>query len=154
MSVSPDYFDKFHDVISKYMKRTGEGDTKASQIVTAVNKLLYGWFNNGDVFDNEEPYEWSEHCCNDISSYANWLDEFTDLSNILDGVFECSTEDDYEELLKALADTALTDEYLIPYATQSKEGTIYKCKGSYKYVIHYDDEEEEEYEDEEYEDEE
>ena len=42
MSVSPDYFDKFHDVISKYMKRTGEGDTKASQIVTAVNKCCTG----------------------------------------------------------------------------------------------------------------
>ena len=71
--------------------------------------------------------------------------------NILDGVFKCSTEDDYEELLKALADTAFTDEYLIPYSTQSKESTIYECKGYFEYVIHYDDEdeEEEEYEDEE-----
>lgn len=147
MSVSPDYFDKFHDVISKYMKRTGEGNTKASQIVTAVNKLLYGWFNNGDVFDNQEPYEWSEHCCNDISSYANWLDKYADLFDILADVYECTTEDDYEELLKTLADTTLNEEYLAPYATQPKEGDIYKCKGSFEYVIHYDDEEEDEEED-------
>ena len=147
MSVSPDYFNKFHDVINKYMKRTGEGNTKASQIVTAVNNLLYGWFNNGDVFDNQEPYEWSEHCCNDISSYANWLDKYTDLFNILADVYECTTEDDYEELLKTLADTALNEEYLIPYASQSKEGDIYKCNGSFKYVIHHDDEEEDEEED-------
>ena len=145
MSVSPDYFEKFEDIIKKHMKRTGDGNTKASQIVTAVNKLLYGWYNNGDVFDNQEPYEWSEHCCNDISSYANWLDLHTDLSPILASIDECTTEDDYEELLKTLADTTLNEEYLTPYVTQAKEGDIYECKGSFKYVIHrYDEEGEEE----------
>ena len=145
MSVSPDYFEKFDDIIKKHMKRTGDGNTKASQIVTAVNKLLYVWYNNGDVFDNQTPYEWSEYCINDVSSYANWLGQHTDLFNILENVYECTTQDDYEELLKTLADTALNEEYLTPYVTQAKEGDIYECKGSFKYVIHrYDEEDEEE----------
>ena len=126
MSVSPDYFDKFHDVISKYMKTMGDGDTKASQIVTAVNCLVYGWFNNGDVFDTQYKEEWSEHCCNDISSYANWLYQFTDLSDILNKVYSCGSKDDYKDLLKELADTALNEKYLAPYVTQSKEGSIYE----------------------------
>ena len=41
------------------------------------------------------------------------------------------------------------EKYLAPYVTQSKEGSIYECKGDFEYVIHYDDEDEEEYEDEE-----
>jgi hypothetical protein len=148
MSVSPDYFEKYHDIISKYMKRVGDGDKKASQVVTAVNRLLYGWYNNGDVFDNQTPYEWSEEWSNDISSYANWLDLHTDLSPILASIDECTTEDDYEELLKTLADTTLNEEYLTPYTTQSKEGDIYKCKGGFKQVIHRHDEEDEEDEEE------
>ncbi len=147
MSVSTDYFSKFNDVIDKYLPKHGEGNTKASQIVVAVNKLLYRWYNSGDVFDTSSKNEWSSHCCNDISDFANWLYEYTDLSNILDNVYWCDTEDDYEELLKKLADTALNEEYLIPYATQSKEGNIYECKGDFEYVIHWEDEEEEEEED-------
>ena len=149
MSVTSEYFIKFDAVSDKYMPERGEGDTKASQIVTAVNNLLYGWFNNGDVFDTKDRNEWAEeHCSNDISSYANWLAEFADLYKILSGIYKCDTEDDYRELLKTLADTTLNEEYLAPYATQSKEGTIYKCDGEFEYIIHYDDEEEE-YEDEE-----
>ena len=78
------------------MPSYGEGDSKASQIVTAVNKLLYGWYNNGDVLDNQCRQEWSEHGVNDLSNYANWLYEYTDLSNILDNVYSCDTEDEEE----------------------------------------------------------
>jgi hypothetical protein len=145
MSVSPDYFSKFDNVLKKYLESRGEGNTKASQIVTAVNKILYKWYNDGDVFDNEYAYEWAEHCCNDLSSYANWLYRNTDLCDILDDIYACNSEDDYEELLKRLADTALVDEYLAPLSKEATVGTIYDCKGGFKYVIHYDDEEDEEY---------
>ena len=65
-----DYFDKFQKIIDKYMSSNGEGETKASQVVTAINKLIYKWYNDGDVFDNTHHLKgwW-----NDLSSYANWL---------------------------------------------------------------------------------
>ena len=144
MSISPDYFDKFSDIINKYMEPEGEGSTKASQIVTAVNILLYKWLNDGDVFDNQEFYEWSKDCCNDLSHEANWLDKYTDLSYILSDIDECATEDDYSELLKKLADAALNEEYLIPYAKQNAVDSIYTCKGYYQLVSHYEEEDEEE----------
>ena len=69
-SVDWDYFDKFEPIINKYMPDRGEGETMASQIVTAVNKLVYKWYNDGDVYDNTYILEgWA----NDLSDYANWL---------------------------------------------------------------------------------
>ena len=38
-------FDKFEPIIDKYMPDIGEGDSLASQMVTAVNKLIYKWYN-------------------------------------------------------------------------------------------------------------
>lgn len=42
----------YDEVIELYLPDRGEGKTKATQIVTAVNKLIYKWFNDGDVYDN------------------------------------------------------------------------------------------------------
>ena len=64
------YFNKFKQINDSYLPDTGEGDTMATQICTAVNKLIYGWYNDGDVYDNTYMIDgW----CNDLSSYANWL---------------------------------------------------------------------------------
>lgn len=35
----------------KYLPENGEGNSLASQAVTAVSKLVYKWFNDGDVYD-------------------------------------------------------------------------------------------------------
>ena len=48
-SVDWGYFNKFEDTIDKYMPSSGEGETMASQIATAINKLVYKWYNDGDV---------------------------------------------------------------------------------------------------------
>ena len=144
MSVSYSYFLKFDNIFDKYMEMFGEGDTKASQIVTAVNTLIYQWYNDGCVFDTQQQYSWTMDCANDVSNHANWLDQFTNLSDILSDFYDCTTKNCYEELLKKLADTALNEEYLAPYAKQCKEGSIYDCKGEFKYVIHHDDEYEDE----------
>ena len=45
-------FDHFDEVFGKYLPNVGEGNTMASQISTAVCKLVYKWFNDGDVYDN------------------------------------------------------------------------------------------------------
>lgn len=69
-SVDWSYFNKFDRANDEYLPSTGEGDTMATQVCTAVTKLVYKWYNDGDVFDNSYGLEgWA----NDLSSYANWL---------------------------------------------------------------------------------
>ncbi len=136
-----DYFDKFEKLTDKYMPMRGEGETKASQIVTAVNKLIYKWYNDGDVFDNTH---WLKGWVNDLSSYANWLYYHTDTRNILDKISICFSYEDYEELLKELADKLLDENYLAEQNKIEKIETIYECVGKYEYVEPNEDEEEEE----------
>ena len=144
MSVQWDYYDKFETLIDKYMLARGEGETKASQIVTAVNKLVYKWYNDGDVFDNTHGLEgW----VNDLSSYANWLDKCTDLkaSGILAKIKDCHNDSDYEHLLKELADTMLNEEYLAEQNKLEKVGTIYECDGKFKFVEFAEEDEDDYY---------
>lgn len=148
MAVNWSYYDKFNGIIDQYMPFTGEGETKASQIVTAVNKLIYKWYNDGDVFDNSYTLEgWA----NDLSSYANWLYEYTDADGVLNNIKFCYSESDYEDLLKALADKLLNEKYLAVQDKEKKTGSIYECDGKFKWVdIHdddYDYDEDEDYED-------
>ena len=134
MAVSWNYYDKYNELINHYMPFMGEGDTQASQICTAVNKLIYKWYNDGDVFDNTHNLvSW----CNDLSSYANWLwlNCPEGVVSILDRIRECCTEDDYEELLKDLADYLLGDEdWLYFMSHRPKTGSIYECKGPFKFL--------------------
>lgn len=138
MSSGWDYFDKFDEIIHKYMPRIGEGDNMASQIVTAVNKLVYKWFNDGDVFDNTF---YLEGWANDLSCYANWLRKYTNAGFILDRIEACGDEE-YEELLKDLANELLDDEWLYAMSHHPKKGTIYDCDGPFKFKYPDDDEEE------------
>ena len=125
------YYDKFETLIDKYMPMKGEGETLASQIVTAVNKLVYKWYNDGDVFDNTYHLEgWA----NDLSDYANWLYENTkDAWKILNKIKDCENESEYEDLLQELADKLLNEEYLMEQDKKEKVGTIYNCDGKFKY---------------------
>lgn len=127
-----DYFDKFQKIIDKYMSSNGEGETKASQVVTAVNKLIYKWYNDGDVFDNTHHLKgwW-----NDLSSYANWLyKNVFESKHILATIEEAETDAHYEYILKELAEKFLNEEFLQPLSQQEKVGSIYDCKGKFKYV--------------------
>ena len=83
MAVDWGYYDKFDGLMDKYLPMHGEGETKATQIVTAVNKLVYKWYNDGDVFDNTLHLEgWA----NDLSDYANWLADHANVGEILDKI--------------------------------------------------------------------
>lgn len=131
MSVNWDYYDKFDYITDKYLPIRGEGETKATQIVTAVTKLVYKWYNDGDVFDNTY---YLEGWANDLSSYANWLDKYTKASIILSKISECYDDDDYEYLLKFLSDLLLNEKYLEKMNKESKEGSIYNCDGKFKFT--------------------
>lgn len=145
-----DYYNKFEEVNDKYLPRMGEGDTMTTQIVTAVNKLVYKWYNDGDVFDNTYGMEgW----CNDLSSYANWLVKIPEIAPILYGIMGCYSNSQYEDLLKRLADLTLDEGFLERFNIPKKD-TIYKCEGPFKFEEYEEDEEEDEYWDEYGEDEE
>lgn len=142
MAVSWDYYDKFVPLEEKYLPMRGEGETKATQIVTAVCKLVYKWYNDGDVFDNT--YHMAGWV-NDLSSYANWLYEHTkDAWKTFNKIVKCYSDDDYEELLKELADKLLDEAYLAEQNKLEKVGTIYDCDGKFKYEEKHEDEEDEE----------
>ena len=134
MAVSWSYFDKFEEVSNKYMESYGEGETVASQIVTAVNKLVYKWYNDGDVFDNTSAHGLSGWV-NDLSSYANWLVSHTHgKADCLFAIFDIEKQSEYEKLLKELADTLLDEEWLSKMEAP-KEGSIYDCKGPFKFEV-------------------
>lgn len=143
MAVEWDYFDKFDEVSDKYLPSRGEGETKATQIATAVNKLIYKWYNDGDVFDNTYHMDgWA----NDLSSYANWLDQNTaEAGDILYKIVSCWNDSDYENLLKKLADTFLNEEYLAKQNEFVKYGSVYECDGRFEFQ-EYSDEYDEDYE--------
>lgn len=138
-------FDRFEDLIGKYMPARGEGETMASQACTAVNKLVYKWFNDGDVYDNVHSNlsGWA----NDLSSYANWLAKNLrrDLAEPLFRIKGVSSDEEYEDILFCLADRIIRDDVLEELAEEKATGTIYECDGPFEF-----EEEEEDWEDDEY----
>lgn len=76
---------------------------------------------------------------------------------ILDKIVHCITDEDYEDLLKELADKLLNEESLKELNKVEKVESVYNCIGKFKYVEYPDDDEyDDEYDDdeEEYDDEE
>lgn len=146
-NVDWDYYDRFKTIVDKYMPGRGEGETIASQMVTAINKLIYKWYNDGDVFDNTYGLEgWA----NDLSSYANWLYYHIDATkDILSWIKEIATESEYEDLLKELADKCLNDSFIEEngYDKQPKEGSIYNEDGPFEYRYYDEDEEDDDWDD-------
>lgn len=138
MAVDWNYYDKFEEINDKYLPIKGEGETKATQIVTAVSKLVYKWYNDGDVFDNTHHLNgWA----NDLSDYGNWLVENSN-ADCLYKIAYCYDDSEYEDLLKELADGLLNEEYLAEQDKLEKVGTIYDCDGRFKFVENEEEEEE------------
>lgn len=132
-----DYFNKFDAITDKYLPARGEGQNKASQTVTAVCKLVYKWYNDGDVFDNTAYMEGWE---NDLSSYANWLAKYAGVKDILDRIYDCYNDEQYEDILIDLADILLDERELEYQSAQPMVGSIYDCEGDYRFEEREDEE--------------
>lgn len=116
------------NIFDKYLPLTGEGNNKAQQIVTAINKLIYRYYNDGDVYDNTYALEGYY----DITSYANWLYYNVEgAADILDKIANCTTYKGYEKILKALENKYLNDEFLSKQENINKIGSIYDCEGRF-----------------------
>lgn len=126
-----EYFEKFEEINDKYLPDYGEGDTFASQAVTAVNKLIYKWFNDGDVYDNTF---YLPGGANDLSSYANWLlKNVPEVKLILKSIKKVKSEEAYSDLLASLADITLNKDFLNQFENVEKVGTVYDCEGPFEY---------------------
>lgn len=137
-------FNRWNEQDEKYLPSIGEGETMATQIVTATTKLVYKWFNDGDVFDNTGMLDgwW-----NDLSDYANWLAKYVPgADKILMRVYGCRNDEEYTELLYDLCEALLDMEDLKRWNEQPKQGSVYNCEGRYRFV---EQEDECEYEEEE-----
>lgn len=125
-------YDKFEDINDVYLPMRGEGETKATQIVTAVNKLVYKFYNDGDVYDNTY---YMKGWCNDLSSFANWLYKYVGKDHhvkyILASISDCKNDDDYSELLYDLAISTLDEDFLSKMNEIPKEGSVYDCDGPF-----------------------
>ncbi|MDR2571811.1 MAG: hypothetical protein LBD23_16155 [Oscillospiraceae bacterium] len=132
-----DYYDKITKLNKKYLLPTGEGETIATQTTTAVNKLVYKWYNDGDVFDNTANLKgWA----NDLSSYANWLYKHKpETQPILDRIYEINTKNQYEILLKDLTDTLMDKQKLSDDDIKQKISSVYKEDGNFRYANYCED---------------
>lgn len=138
-STNSSYFDRFNTVMQEYVSPSGEGDTMANQICTAVNKLIYRWYNDGDVFHDVHGFL-DGTSANDISSYANWLYKYVPESkDILSTIYDIFFEGPYTDLLKHLADALLNRDILNYYESMPQRGTIYNCTGPFEVSGPYDE---------------
>lgn len=144
-SVSWDKYndEKFQRINNDYLPDTGEGDNMAQQIVTAINKLIYKWYNDGDVYDNVMSN--LEGWANDLSSYANWLHTHVpEVARILEDIEGVVAESKYEDILYKAANILFDLELLEAYEKNPKNGSIYDCEGPFEFNDDpYEDEEDE-----------
>jgi len=125
-------------LIDKYMPDSGEGENQASQACTAINKLTYKWYNDGDVFDNTH---YLRGWWNDLSSYANWLYNHGLGKEVLSRITQIKTDKEYEELLNDLQKEVITPSVLEQLEKKPLDGSIYSEKGIFRFVEDFDDEE-------------
>ena len=132
------YYDKFDSINEAYLPSYGQGDTMATQIVTAVNKLVYKWYNDGDVYDNTE---YLRGWVNDLSSYANWLYWNVGCLELLK-IVDAKDGSDYEDILKEVADKMLDADFLDGMRSKPKVGDVYDCTGPFEFSYRDDDDDE------------
>lgn len=100
--------------------------------------MVYKWYNDDDVYDNTH---YLSGFANDLSTYANWLVKYIGRAEVLNEISECKTVNDYDEILKELADSLLEENYLLEQNKLEKVDDIYTCDETSQCEFNkYDDE--------------
>lgn len=129
----------FDEATEAYMPSTGEGNSLLTQLLVAANKIIYKWYNDGDVIDSSNGLGW----VNDISGSANWIDNYapTVISNPLRRVFDCYSNRDYQEYVidpfEVSLDKYFASEEWKELLDEPKRGNVYDEDGIYQF--NYDD---------------
>ena len=109
---------------NKYLPEDGQGENKASQLVTAANTIIYGWYTNGDTISGDG---------NDLTSYANWIDKYIkepEIRKILkDDHIDYNDTYYLSEIILPLIRFVFREDFLEGLAGQEAEGDIYECQG-------------------------
>ena len=118
-------------ILDRYLPASGEGENMAEQAVTAVNKIEFGWYNDGDVFDNTYQLEgWA----NDLSCYANWLHHYVPgAAEVLAGIKNISSDAEYAALVQELKRVVYNESLLGQLEAEAALDSIYECDGPYKF---------------------
>lgn len=134
---------KQQELIEKYLPPRGDGDNQATQAVTALCKLTYKWFNDGDVYDN---HYYLQGWANDISGSANWLyNNIPITQSLLMEIKYIHSEKEYEDLLDELENVVLKEELLAELEKKSKVGDAYSEHGPFSFDDSIDEDDEDEY---------
>ena len=108
----------------RYLPSKGQGENKASQLVTAANNIIYGWYNNGDTISGDG---------NDLTSYANWIDKYIkepEIRKILkDDHIDYNDTYYLSEIILPLIKFVFREDFLEGLASQEIEDNIYECNG-------------------------
>ena len=122
---------KYYDVLSQYLPDTGEGDTMVTQLSTAVNRIVYRWFNDGDTI-------WTEEC----QSFADWLwQNIARIDAVIDDmnqymfagspyIEDRTLSGIYEDCLKEILDIAADRDLLNDLDSRPANGSVYDCEGA------------------------
>lgn len=121
------------NALKYYLPAQGEGKNRATQAVTAMNKLIYKFINDGDMV------KYDDHCNgNDeqlLNTYANWLFEYGASSTeiyVIMRKLNTFDEEKYAKVLLELAELVFSAKNLMGLATQSKHKSIYNETGPFK----------------------
>lgn len=125
-------FDLFNEILNTYMPKTGEGDTLASQIATAVAKIGYRWFNDGDTVSSNWMVQ-SETDAGGLAQYANWLyvnvPEAKPLFRSWISRFdhESVSDSEYVDFLYNMCEVLLEPDLLEGYSAEPVKDSIYNA---------------------------
>lgn len=140
-NVDWNYYNRFDEICGKYLPPMGEGPTMATQTVTAICKLVYGWYNDGDVYDNRH---FLTGWANDLSSYANWLFKYGKAYK-LQAIKTAKDNGDYEQILKAVADWFLDEDVLAEMDEMQAVGSVRDCDGPFRFDYPEGDEDDDDF---------
>lgn len=96
--------------IESYVPDEWEWNTKAEQLATAVNKLVYRYYNDWDRYD--------EDYANEVANYANWIER-----NAFELPEAVLTRWEYEDNLQTIVDRA--NELIEEWKEMPKVWSIY-----------------------------
>lgn len=132
---------KAYKLVAKYLTPYGQGDTLATQIATAVNRLVYKWYVDGVVYHGTIYMPGWE---NDISGAANWLAKYVDGAEaILDRIHECRTEEECESILDDIVVHCIKEDIFEAAVNAPAVGDVYNEQGAYKFEAVCDEDDEE-----------
>ena len=132
-------FNEFSDISDKYLPESGEGNSMATQIVTAINKIVYKYYNDGDVLD--DPYGYG----NNISTFGNWLYNYLNLEELEDTIGLEDDRDEYTSILYKVAKKCLNEEFLAEYVDKPTISSVYSETDGPFHHGYIEEEEEDDY---------